>query len=148
MYMLKLNESSKIRIFTRHPPMLHWLKAPKSRSPTTKWNMLTTHILTIIAVLDSIIPFDKAGWVRVRLGCWPCAVEIWNDIQYKLNHCTDDTWRVLSHRIDSTKHLAQLPDRLYSSSLSIFKSKWDGLHNLKYVIPTEFYHFYNNMTSK
>ena len=52
------------------------------------------------------------------------------------------------HHLDSTIHLAQIPALLYNSSLPIFKSKWDGLHNLKYVIPTEFYHFYNNMTSE
>ena len=51
------------------------------------------------------------------------------------------SWRMLPHHIDSTIHLAQIPALLYNSSLPIFKSKWDGLHNLKYVIPTEFYHF-------
>ena len=71
-----------------------------------------------------------------------------NDIKYKLNHGTDDTWRMLPHHIDSTIHLEKIPAVLYNSSLPIFKSKWDGLHNMKYVIPTEFYHFYNNMTSK
>ena len=71
-----------------------------------------------------------------------------NDIKYKLNHGTDDTWRILPHHIDSTIQFAKIPAVLYNSSLPIFKSKWDGLHNMKYVIPTEFYHFYNNMTSK
>ena len=111
--------------------------------------MLTTHILTIIAVLDSIILFDKAG----RVSGDPKVVDLVqlkyeNDIQYKLKYGTDDTWRMLPHHIDSTIHLAQIPALLYNSSLPILKSKWDGLHNLKYVIPTEFYHFYNNMTSK
>ena len=54
----------------------------------------------------------------------------------------------MAYHIDSTMHLAQIPALLYNSSLPIFKSKWDGLHNLKYVISTEFYHFYNNMTRK
>ena len=31
-----------------------------------------------------------------------------NDIQYKLNHGTDDTWRMLPNRVDSTIHLAQI----------------------------------------
>ena len=52
------------------------------------------------------------------------------------------------HRIDPTIHLVQLPVRLYSSLLPILKSKWDDLQNLKYVMPTEFYHFYNKLTSK
>ena len=55
-----------------------------------------------------------------------------NDIQYKLNHCTDDTWRMLHYRIDSTINLAQIPVLLYNLSLPIIKSKWDDLQNLKY----------------
>ena len=47
-----------------------------------------------------------------------------NDIQYKLNQGTDDTWRMFPHHIDSTIHIAQIPAQLYNSSLPIFKSKW------------------------
>ena len=68
-------------------------------------------------------------------------------IEYKLHHA-DEQWSKLPHCIDTTIHLLQKTPTLYSSQISILKSKWDNLQNLKSVISAEFHTFYDSLSKK